>query len=123
MKDETEKDPEDPNWWRKKPEYKFPKVQTSGRRYTEKEIIEGYAEELRTNTAWMPRKIVEHYMGIRHAPDKLQKFLLLMLDMHFDESFYEHLPKESDESNVPPQAELSQKLYNGSNEYIVGFFR
>src|SRR4051812_26994801 len=93
--------PQDPYWWLREPEYKFPEIRTGEPMPTEQQELQFIAEELRTDTATLPRQIVERYVAIKKDQGQLRKFLLLLLDMCFDESLYAHIPGSQEESTIP----------------------
>ena len=102
MPDEPKFDPNVPNWWHREPEYEFPEIKSGIPPPTYAEMVEGYAEDLRTNTARLPRAVVERYVTVKDDPVKLRQFLDLVLDMSYDGNLYSHLPKgEEAESKLP----------------------
>ena len=103
MPDEPKFDPNVPNWWHREPEYEFPElIPRKGKMPTEQEFIEDLAEQLRANTAMLPRTAVERYVTVKDDPVKLRQFLDLVLDMSYDGNLYSHLPKgEEAESKLP----------------------
>jgi len=124
-------DPNDPNWWRHEPEYTVPETKYDRTIPTEAEIIEYYAEVLRTNSAAFPRAVIERYVIVKDDPQKLRQFLDLMLDMHIDGSLYSHLPDDENvESEALPsdeeeQAEIDTMLrafYTQPTGIVVEFF-
>lgn len=103
MSYEPQFNPNDPHWWLREPEYRFPETVFGEPIPTEAEVIKGYAEELRTNTARLPRAIVERYIIVKNDPLKLRQFLNLMLDMRTDGSLDPNPPgEEEEESMLPP---------------------
>ena len=98
---------------------------------TEEQELEFIAEELRTNTAGLPRGIVERYVTIKDDEGELRKFLMLLLDMSFDGSLDAHLPASQEESTAPlfDDGEEEEyrawqlKMYAETNEEIITFLR
>ena len=131
MPHEPKFDPNDPYWWHREPEYEFPEIKSGIPPPTYAEMVEGYAEDLRTNTARLPRAVVERYVTVKDDPEKLRQFLDLVLDMSYDGNLYSHLPKgEEAESKLPPPddekakeiEEIRVRRYKETTSHLVALF-
>src|SRR5947207_387862 len=93
MSYKPEYNPNDPSWWLREPGYKMPAILPTTEFIDE---IQEFVDRLRTNEAMLSRTAIEHYIAIKDDPEKLRKFLMLLIDMEGDGSLHAHLPKEED---------------------------